>query len=72
MIGTTKFAYDLWGETVNLASRLESSGEPGRIHVSDTFKEGLTDTMTFSERGEINIKGVGLTRTYWLVGRSSA
>ena len=69
VIGTTKFAYDLWGESVNLASRLESSGEPGRIHVSETFKNALANTMTFDERGEITIKGVGLTRTYWLVGQ---
>ena len=71
MIGTTKFAYDLWGETVNLASRLESSGEPGRIHISDTFKAGIGDSMTCVERGEITIKGVGLTRTHWLVGHNS-
>mgnify|MGYP001263901570 CR=1 FL=1 len=71
VIGTTKFAYDLWGETVNLASRLESSGEPGRIHISDTFKAGIGDSMTCDERGEITIKGVGLTRTHWLVGHNS-
>ena len=72
VIGTTKFAYDLWGESVNLASRLESSGEPGRIHVSGTFKEGLVDIMKFDERGEITIKGVGRTRTHWLLGPKSA
>ncbi len=71
VIGTTKFAYDLWGETVNLASRLESSGEPGRIHVSDAFREGLGEPMTFEERGEITLKGVGLTRTHWLVDYKS-
>ena len=67
VIGTTKFTYDLWGETVNLASRLESSGEPGRIHVSDQFREGLEHILEFEERGEINLKGVGPTRTHWLV-----
>jgi|GEM_PF-959465 len=66
VIGTTKFAYDLWGESVNLASRLESSGEPGRIHVSSEFRANLNDKMKFKERGEISIKGVGLTRTHWL------
>ena len=71
VIGTTKFAYDLWGETVNLASRLESSGEPGRIHISDTFKAGLDNCMASDERGEITIKGVGLTRTHWLVEDNS-
>ena len=72
VIGTTKFAYDLWGETVNLASRLESSGEPGRIHVSDTFRASLDEQMAFDERGEVAIKGVGLTRTHWLVGDNSS
>lgn len=67
VIGTTKFAYDLWGESVNLASRLESSGEPGRVHVSDEFRAGLDDIMDFETRGEITLKGVGLTRTHWLV-----
>lgn len=66
VIGTTKFAYDLWGESVNLASRLESSGEPGRIHVSDEFRMGSSQTMTFEKRGEITLKGVGLTLTHWL------
>ena len=67
VIGSTKFAYDLWGESVNLASRLESSGAPGRIHVSDAFRIGLQDTMNFEEHGEITLKGVGLTRTHWLI-----
>ena len=66
VIGTTKFAYDMWGESVNLASRLESSGEPGRIHVSDAFRSGLVGLMEFEPQGEIHLKGVGPTRTYWL------
>ncbi len=69
VIGTTKFAYDMWGESVNLASRLESTSEAGRIHVSDDFRAGLQDTMQFEERGEITLKGVGPTRTHWLVSR---
>jgi class 3 adenylate cyclase len=68
VIGTTKFAYDLWGETVNLASRLESSGEAGRIQVSDAFRSGSEDTLAFRTRGEILLKGVGPTRTHWLTG----
>ena len=66
VIGTTKFAYDLWGESVNLASRLESSGQPGRIHVSDAFRQSSSATMTFTDRGEMNLKGVGVVRTHWL------
>ncbi len=69
VIGTTKFAYDMWGESVNLASRLESSGEPGRIQVSDAFREGLVDLMHFETRGELKLKGVGLTRTHWLTAK---
>ena len=67
VIGTTKFAYDLWGESVNLASRLESSGQPGRIHVSAAFRAGMEQTMGFETRGEVDLKGVGPTRTHWLV-----
>lgn len=67
VIGTTKFNYDLWGDAVNLASRLESSGEPGRIQVSQTFKTRASSSMQFEKRGEIELKGVGLTPTYWLI-----
>ncbi len=67
VIGTTKFAYDLWGESVNLAARLESSGAPGRIHVSDAFRNGLEPEVNFETRGEITLKGVGPTQTHWLV-----
>ena len=66
VIGTTKFAYDLWGGSVNLASRLESSGEPGRVHVSEAFRVSLSGTWTFEERGEVELKGVGRARTHWL------
>ena len=66
VIGTTKFAYDLWGESVNLAARLESSGEPGRVHVSEAFRAGSAEGMDFEERGEITLKGVGRTHTHWL------
>ena len=68
VIGTTKFAYDLWGENVNLASRLESSGEAGRIQVSEAFRVGSQDTLAFEPRGEVVLKGVGATQTYWLTG----
>jgi len=71
VIGTTKFAYDLWGESVNLASRLESSGEPGRIHVSEAFRAGLEPLMIFEKRGQITLKGVGDTQTHWLMALAS-
>jgi class 3 adenylate cyclase/tetratricopeptide (TPR) repeat protein len=68
VIGTSKFAYDLWGDTVNTASRMESCGEPGKIHVSPEVYAALKDTFTFEERGEIDVKGTGLMRTWFLVG----
>ena len=67
VIGTTRFAYDLWGESVNLASRLESSGQPGRVHVSDGFRTSMEAVMDFETRGEVDLKGIGPTRTHWLV-----
>lgn len=67
VIGTSKFAYDLWGETVNTASRMESMGEPGKIHVSDEVRRVLQTQFSFEERGEVNIKGVGRMRTWFLL-----
>ena len=71
VIGSSKFTYDLWGETVNLASRLESSGEADRIHVSDRFRQELEEHFEFEERGEVILKGVGSTRTHWLLYHKS-
>ena len=68
VIGTSKFSYDLWGDTVNTASRMESHGEPGRIHCSEEVYEALKDKFVFEERGEIEVKGKGLMRTWFLVG----
>ena len=67
-LGTTRFAYDLWGESVNLASRLESTGEPGRIQVSEPFRAQASETLIFQRRGEVQLKGVGPALTHWLVG----
>jgi PAS domain S-box-containing protein len=69
VIGTKKFSYDLWGDTVNIASRMESRGEPGRIQVSPAIYELLKHRYTLEDRGEIFIKGIGKMRTYWLTGR---
>jgi class 3 adenylate cyclase len=68
VIGTRRFAYDLWGDTVNTASRMESHGEPGRIHCSPAFYEGLRDAFAFEARGQVAIKGKGLMSTYFLLG----
>lgn len=73
VLGTERLQYDVWGDTVNVASRMESTGEPGRIHVSEAFAiaarpHASSDTFPFEfvERGEIEIKGKGPMKTYWL------
>jgi adenylate cyclase len=71
VIGRRKFIYDLWGDTVNTASRMESSGVPGRIQVTETVYKRLCDTFGFEERGEVDVKGKGRLRTYLLIGRLS-
>lgn len=68
VIGVRKFAYDLWGDSVNIASRMESSGEPGKVHCSEAVYQVLKDKFEFEERGEIEIKGKGKMRTYFIVG----
>jgi adenylate cyclase len=69
VIGRRKFAYDLWGDTVNLASRLESHGEPGRILVSESTYELLLDRYAFSEPATVDLKGKGPTPAWFLLGR---
>ncbi len=66
VIGKKKPNYDLWGDTVNVASRMESHGEAGKIHVSEEFVVPLADRFIFRERGDIRIKGKGTMRTYFL------
>ncbi|KFE66784.1 adenylate/guanylate cyclase domain-containing protein [Hyalangium minutum] len=68
IIGTRKFAYDLWGDTVNMASRLESHGVPGRIHVSEAIWQALNDRFAFEPRGEIEVKSIGKVKTWLLTG----
>ena len=70
VIGKKKFAYDLWGDTVNTASRMESSGLENRIHVSEETRVILGDGYRFDKREPIEIKGKGLMQTYFLVGRN--
>jgi adenylate cyclase len=66
IIGADKFLYDVWGETVDLASRLESHGLPGEIQVSDAAREALGDSFVFVSRGPIEVNGIGLMET-WLL-----
>ena len=69
VIGRTKFFYDLWGDAVNIASRMESNGAPGCIQVAQTTYDLLKDEFTFEKRGEIEIRGKGNLTTYWLLGK---
>lgn len=69
VIGLKKFIYDLWGDTVNLASRMESQGLGGCIQVTDSAYERLRDYYHFEERGIIQVKGRGEMTTYLLMGR---
>ena len=80
IIGENKFAYDMWGDAVNTASRMESHGEAGKIHVSEEFKHAVetlhatslhaetlhATSLQFIPRGEMDIKGKGMMRTYFL------
>lgn len=66
VIGMRKFSYDIWGDTVNTASRLESHGEPGRVHVSEAVYLRLCDSFAFEERGTIELKGKGPITAYFL------
>lgn len=66
VIGTKKFIYDLWGDTVNTASRMESQGIPGRIQVTERFYECLRGKFQFEKRGLIQVKGKGDMTTYIL------
>lgn len=68
VIGVRKFIYDVWGDTVNMASRLESHGAPGRVHVSEAVYLRLKPEFTFEARGSIELKGCGSVVTYFLDG----
>jgi len=69
VIGTKKFIYDLWGDAVNTASRMESQGLPGKIQVSSSTYKLLCDKYLLEKRGKINVKGKGAMITYFLIGK---
>ncbi|TAE24459.1 MAG: hypothetical protein EAZ92_13235 [Candidatus Kapaibacterium sp.] len=87
VIGKSKFVYDIWGDTVNTASRMESHGEAGKVHISNEVYQELIapistnninnnqqpalHTFDFEERGEIEVKGKGLMRTWFLLAPAS-
>lgn len=66
VIGRKKFIYDLWGDSVNLASRMESHGIPGKIHVTEEFYLAASSIFTLEKRGDVDIKGKGIVSTYFL------
>ena len=69
VIGIKKFIYDLWGDAVNIASRMESHGKPGYIQVTDATYLKLQNKYLLEPRGTIEVKGRGEMMTYWLLGR---
>ncbi|NEO26592.1 MAG: adenylate/guanylate cyclase domain-containing protein [Kamptonema sp. SIO4C4] len=69
VIGLKKFAYDLWGDTVNTASRMESHSLPGKIQVSESTYHVLKDQYQFQKRGKVSIKGKGDMDTYFLFSK---
>ena len=71
VIGTRKFFYDVWGDAVNVASRMETTGLPGMIQVSDDIYRRLKDAFEFEERGARDVKGKGVMQT-WLLLRAKA
>ena len=69
VIGNKKFSYDLWGDSVNIASRFEASGHPEKIHITEDVKNTLGEDFLFEDCGEVMIKGKGMMRSYFLLGK---
>ena len=71
VIGTKRFLYDLWGDAVNIASRMETNGTPGEIQITPATYELLKDEFICRPRGTIPVKGKGEMKTWYLVERRS-
>nr|WP_254447404.1 adenylate/guanylate cyclase domain-containing protein [Ruegeria sp. HKCCA5426] len=71
IIGSHRFLYDVWGDTVNVASRLESTGAPGRIQVSEETAQRVVHRFELSDPMDVRIKGKGQARTFYVSGRKS-
>ncbi len=71
VIGRKRFLYDLWGDAVNTASRMESHGTPGRIQITPATKELLDDSFVCEKRGTVSLKGKAGMETFYLVGRKT-
>jgi class 3 adenylate cyclase len=72
VVGTHKFAYDIWGDTVNVAARMESMSEPGRINISEHTYTLVREEFTCNPRGEIDVKNRGQMKMYFVEGRKTA
>jgi class 3 adenylate cyclase len=71
VIGRRRFSYDLWGDAVNTASRMESQGTPGRIQITNATRELLGPEFEYEPRGTVQVKGKGELETWYLLGRRS-
>ncbi len=69
VVGARKFFYDVWGDAVNVASRMESTDVEGRIQVPQSVYERLKEEYVLEERGDVDIKGKGMMHTWYLVAR---
>ena len=72
VIGRKRFLYDLWGDAVNMASRMESHGTPGEIQVTQATYELLRDEFELEPRGTVSVKGKGDVETWYLVGQRAS
>ncbi|HKK80196.1 MAG TPA: adenylate/guanylate cyclase domain-containing protein, partial [Phaeodactylibacter sp.] len=72
VVGARKFAYDIWGDTVNLASRLESKGEIGKVNISQATYELVKKDFNCENRGKLPAKGVGEVEMYFVKGTREA
>jgi class 3 adenylate cyclase len=72
VIGRRRFLYDLWGDTVNMASRMESHGRPDTIQMTGATRELLADEFETESRGLVEVKGKGEVETWVLVGRNGS
>ena len=68
VVGTKKFAYDIWGDTVNVAARMETMSEPGKINISEQTYKLVKDTFKCDYRGKISVKNRGAMNMYFVTG----
>jgi class 3 adenylate cyclase/HAMP domain-containing protein len=69
IVGKQKYSYDLWGDVVNIASRMESSSTPGKIHITEAVKIRLADDYNLETMGDVDLKGKGITKSFYLTAK---